>query len=190
MKKIAFLAIAASAAIATPAMAAVPADQNVTGTITLTGNVAKKCYVGSDNTATTFTASHDFGELAATDGTLRSNLDTEFASDAAMNFTVKCNTGNPTVTISRTPMTTIASPATGYTNTISYNGIVTIDTVSGSVTFDTDAATPPLATGPLGGAISATGPNVHVKANTFSASGILVAGAYKGQISIAIAPTV
>ena len=187
MKKIAFLAIAASAAIASPAMA----QQNATGTITLTGNVGAKCYVGSDSTATTFTASHNFGELAAADGTLRTGLATEIDGDATMDFTVKCNTGNPTVTISRTAMTTAASPAAGYTNTISYNGIVLIDKAAGpAVTFDTDAVSAPLATGQLGGAIAATGPNVHVTANTFAATGILVAGAYSGQISITIAPTV
>ena len=187
MKKIAFLAAAACAALASPAMA----QQNVTGTITLTGNVGAKCFVGSNNTATSFTASHDFLELAQADGTLRSGLATELDGDATMDFTVKCNTGNPTVTISRTSMTTANSPATGYTNTISYNGIVVVDKVTGpAVTFDTDAGTAPLATGQLGGAIAATGPNVHVTANTFAATGILVAGAYSGQISITIAPTV
>ena len=187
MKKIAFLAIAASAAIASPAMA----QQNATGTITLTGNVGAKCYVGSNNAATSFSASHNFLELAQADGTLRAGLATELDGDATMDFTVKCNTGNPTVTISRTAMTTAATPATGYTNTISYNGIVVVDRATGlSVTFDTDAGTMPPATGQLGGAIAATGPNVHVTANTFAASGILVAGGYSGQISITIEPTV
>lgn len=187
MKKIAFLAAVTAAALATPAMA----QQNVTGTITLTGNVAKKCYVGSDSTATTFSASHDFGELAQADGTLRAIADSEMDGDATMDFTVKCNTGNPTVTISRTPMTTAASATTGYTNSIAYNGIVDIDTAAATtVSFDTDAATAPLATGQLGGPIKSTGPNVHVTAHNFTATGILVAGAYSGQITIVIQPTV
>ena len=187
MKKIAFLAAAACAALATPAMA----QQNATGTITLTGTVANKCYVGSDNTATLFTASHAFGELAKADGTLRTGLDTEIDGDATMDFTIKCNTGNPTVTISRTAMTNVLTASTGYTNSISYNGIVVVDRAVGTpVTFDTDATSVPLATGQLGSALSATGPNVHVTANTFAASGILVAGSYSGQISITIQPTV
>ena len=186
MKKFAFLVAAAAAAIASPAMA----QQAVSGTITLTGNVAKKCYVGSNNTATSFSASHDFAELAQADGTLRGGLDTEIDGDTAMDFTIKCNTGNPTVTISRVAMTTLAAPAAGYTNSIGYNAVVAIDKAAGTATFDTDAATAPLAIGPLGGAIAATGPNVHVTANTFVATGILVAGAYSGQISITIAPTV
>ena len=188
MKKIAFLAIAASAAIASPAIAQL---QNVTGLITLSGNVAKKCYVGSDNAATTFSASHNFSELAKADGTLRTIADSEMDADATMDFTIKCNTGNPTVTISRTPMTTAAAAAAGYTNSISYNGIVDVDPASGStVSFDTDAAALPLATGQLGGPLKATGPNVHVTAHNFTATGILVAGGYSGQISIIIAPTV
>ena len=186
MKKFAFLVAAAAAVIASPAMA----QQAVSGTITLTGNVAKKCYVGTDNAVTGFSASHDFLELAQADGTLRSGLATEMDVDTTMDFTIKCNTGNPTVTISRTAMSTIAAPAAGYTNTISYNAIVAIDKASGTATFDTDAGTAPVATGPLGGAIAATGPNVHVTANTFAATGILVAGDYSGQISISIAPTV
>lgn len=187
MKKIALLAAAACVALATPAMA----QQTVTGTITLTGTVAKKCYVGSDNTATAFVAAHSFGELAQADGTLRTIADTEMDNDASMDFTVKCNTGNPTVTISRTAMTTAAVPTAGYTNSISYNGIVVLDKASGtSMPFDTDAASAPVATGQLGGALSATGPNVHVTANTFSALGILVAGDYSGQISITIQPTI
>ena len=188
MKKIAFLAAATCAVLATPALAQ---SQNVTGTITLSGDVAKKCYVGSDNTATTFTASHAFGELAKADGTLRTIADTEMDGDATMDFTVKCNTGNPTVTISRTPMTTAGAATTGYTNSISYNGIVDVDPATGpAVTFDTDATTAPLATGQLGGALKATGPNVHVTAHNFTATGILVAGAYSGQITIVIQPTV
>ena len=186
MKKIAFLAAAACAALATPALA-----QNATGTITLTGIVANKCYVGSDNTATLFTASHNFAELAKADGTLRTGLAAELDGDATMDFTIKCNTGNPTITISRTAMTTAASAATGYTNSIGYNGIVVVDpAVGSSVTFDTDATSVPLATGQLGSALKATGPNVHVTADTFAASGILVAGNYSGQISITIQPTV
>lgn len=188
MKKIAFLAAAACAVIASPAMAQ---SQNTTGTITLSGNVAKKCYVGSDNTATTFTASHDFLELAKADGTLRTIADTEMDNDTTMDFTVKCNTGNPTVTISRTAMTTAASPAAGYTNSISYNGIVDVDPATGTaVEFDTDGTTLAPATGQLGTSLKATGPNVHVTAHNFTATGILVAGAYSGQISIIIAPTV
>lgn len=189
MKKIALLAAAATAVMATPALAQA---QNVTGTITLNGNVATKCYVGSDNTATSFSASHDFLELAKADGTLRAIADTEMDNDATMDFTVKCNTGNPTVTISHTAMTNSASAATGYTNTVEYNGIVEIDRASGAtVAFDTDAATALVpSTGQLGGAMKATGPNVHVTAHNFTATGILVAGAYSGQISITIQPTV
>lgn len=186
MKKIAFLAAAACAAIASPAMA----QQTTTGTITLSGTVASKCYVGSNNTTTTFSASHAFGELAQADGTLRSGLATELDGDATMDFTIKCNSANPTVTISRTPMANVATAATGYANSISYNGIVLVDPASGpSVTFDTDAGTAPLATGPLGGPLKATGPNVHVTADTFAATGILVAGAYSGVITIVISPT-
>ena len=187
MKKIAFLAATTCAVIASPAMAQL---QNTTGTITLSGTVASKCYVGSDNTVTTFSASHAFGELAKADGTLRSGLNTELDADTTMDFTIKCNSGNPTVTISRTAMANVATAATGYANSISYNAIVLVDPATGSsVTFDTDAGTAPLATGPLGSPLKATGPNVHVTADTFAATGILVAGSYSGTITVVISPT-
>ena len=185
MKKIVLTALAATTAlIATPAAA----QQSVTGTVTLTGSVAPKCFV-LPGAGTTFSDSVNFGELAAADGTLRTGLDTDF--DAAVeDVQVLCTSANPEVTVTATPLANVAAAPSGYDNSIDYTAHAQFTLVGGGTTTVSDSSTAPAGTGPtpLGGRLTGTGLNVHITANTFAATGILVSGSYAGSITVLIAP--
>lgn len=187
MKTFAFLAIAASAALASPAMA-----QNVTGTITLNGNVAAKCSVTSGTSSTTFAQTVNFGELAQTNGTLRTGLATDFSA-TPVQATVVCNTGTPKISVDANPLANTATAPTGYANTINYTASVAVATTganSGPFTNLTTAA-PGVAT-VIGSSLANSANNVVVTTTGYGtpgASDILVAGAYTGNIVIVISPT-
>lgn len=187
MKKIAFLAIAASAVIATPAMA-----QNVTGTITLNGTVASKCSVTSSPAGATFAQTVNFGELAQANGTLRTGLATDFTA-AAVQATVVCNTGTPTISVDANALASTATTAAGYANTINYTATVTVARAgTTAATFSNATTAVPLAATTVGGSLANSANNVTVATSGFAtpaASDILVAGNYTGNIVIVISPT-
>ena len=188
MKKIAFLAAATCAVLATPAMA-----QNVTGTINLSGSVAAKCTVTGTTPGSTFAQAVAFGELAQSNGTLRTGLDTDFTA-AAVQATVVCNTGTPKISVDANALvlTPSAAAPTGYANTINYTASVAVSTATpATVNFSnatTAAAGSPTA---VGAALANTPNNIKVTATGFAtpaASDILMAGSYSGNIVIVISP--
>lgn len=186
MKKIALIAMTAAAAFATPAMA----QQVVTGTITLTGTVGAKCYVGSDTSANTFSDAVNFGALDATDGTLRTGLATDFGTRS---FTVKCTSGNPTISVTANPLANTATPAAGYDNSIDYSATVTADRAGSGTAVVTDASSAAGATsGQVGGPLANAASNVRITTTgyaTNAATDLLVAGTYNGSVVVTISPT-
>lgn len=186
MKKFAFLAIAASAAIASPATA-----QNVTGTINLTGKVDAKCSVTSSPAGSTFTDTVPFGELSQANGTLRSGLATDFGTRSA---TVVCNTGTPTISVDSTALATTATAAAGYSNTINFNAnVVVATTAANSGPFQNDSTAAPLAATAIGGgSLANSSGNIQITTNNYRTTNltdILVASpTYTGSIKIVIAP--
>ena len=188
MKKIAFLAAAACAAIAAPAMA----QSSATGTITLNGTVANKCSVTSAPAGSTFAQTVNFGELAQANGTLRSGLAGEFTT-AAVQATVVCNTGTPKVAVDANPMVNVTTAApTGYANTINYTASVAVTATganAGPFTNSTLAAAAPATA--VGSALANSANNVVITTNTYAtpaATDILVAGSYTGTIVVVISP--
>jgi hypothetical protein len=183
MKKIALLAITAAAAIATPAMA-----QSVTGTITLTGTVGPKCFV-DPGAGSTFTDSVNFGALDAADGTLRTNLASQFATKS---FTVKCTSGNPGLSITAAPLATAGAAAAGYDNSIDFDATLTVDKATGGTTAVTDASgTAGATTGSVGSPLANSVGNVRVTTANYAtgtATDLLVAGTYNGLITVVISP--
>jgi hypothetical protein len=185
MKKIVLAALAATTAlIATPAAA----QQSVTGTVTLTGSVAPKCFV-LPGAGTTFSDSVAFGELAANDGTLRTGLEADFDTQVE-DVQVLCTSANPEVTVTATPLASATPAAVGYDNSIDYTAHAQFTLVGGGTTTVSDPTDPGTGTGPtpLGGRLTGTGLNVHLTATAFAATGILVSGSYAGSITVLIAP--
>ena len=183
MKKIAFLAAAACAALATPAMA------QTTGTINLTGSVAAKCTAAPGGT--TFGDSTAFGELAVTAGTVRTDLATVFGTHA---FTIICNTGNPTVSVDADALATTAGATAGYDNSIDYTATVTVArSGTTAATFTNDSSLAATAAAPLGAPLANSAGNVSVTTSAYhtnTATDLLVASpTYAGVIKIVIAPS-
>ncbi len=191
MRKITLMALAVSTVIATPAAA-----QSTTGTVNLAGTVGDKCIVVSETAGTTFGTTVNFGELSQADGTMRTDLASSFTSlgGSALAARVVCTTANPTIAISATPLAIsgAGTPDTGYDNSIDYTAHVAVTTVTTpNVPFSATTTTPLTATA-IGGRLANNGSsNVVISADSFatnSATDLLVAGAYTGQIQVVIAP--
>lgn len=189
MKKLAYLAILATAAIATPALA-----QSATGTINITGTVAKKCFVNAPTAGSSFGGSVAMGELAQSDGTLlpTGTLSANFAAAGATVLTaqVVCTSANPDVSVLSEPLLNTAVADAGYDNSIDYTADVTFTRVGGSTTVSDASALPAATTATLASRLTGTGTNVSVATSAWNASGILVSGSYAGKITIVIAPGV
>lgn len=184
MKKIALIALAASAAIATPAAA-----QTVTGTINLTGSVAAKCFVSPGN-GSTFGETVAFGELAQADGTLRTDLATAFATRSA---TVKCTSAVPTISVDATALATTATAASGYDNSIDFTANVAVSTTgTNNGPFTNDSANAALAATAIGSSLANTSSNINITTSNYrtnNATDLLVASpTYAGSIVVVIAP--
>lgn len=193
MKKIVLIAMTAAAAITTPAMAATTTT-DVTGTITITGSVAPKCFVLNGETeSASFTADVEMGELADTDGTLlpSATLAAKFASvgGGALDVRVLCTSATPNVSVKATPLVGNALPTDGYTNTVNYQADVTFSLVGDISDVVSDASTDNAATSDaLRARLNGTGTNVSIRTSEWAATGVLTAGEYEGQIVINIAP--
>lgn len=185
MKKSRIALIAVAAAV----LGASPAYADVTGTINLTGSVAAKCVV-DPGSGSTFSDTVNFGELAQADGTLRTDLASAFGTHS---FTVKCNTGTPTIAVDADPLATTAAASSGYDNTINYTASVAVSAVgnySGPFTNASDTAAS--AATPVGSALANTANNVSITTSgyhTANPTDLLVASpTYTGKITVVIAP--
>ena len=183
--------IASMVALAQPAFA-----QDTTGTVNLTGSVAPRCGVAASGSGSIFGQTVALGELAAADGTLRTGIESQFASAVAA-VSVVCNTVAPTISVTATALsaqTSTGSPPAGYANTIAYTATVSIGTTGSvpvllSAVSGTDAAHT-LTSGE--GRIANSAGNLVLTASAFhtaSPTEVLVAdSSYKGSIAVTIAP--
>ncbi len=188
MKKIALIAMTAAAVIATPAMA-----QDVTGTINITGSVAKKCFVlNGSAVSSTFGTTVALGELAKSDGTLRASTDLSSAfataGGSALDAQVVCTSATPSVSVTAEPLANTVTADTGYDNSIDYRADVTLTTVAGDVTVNAPSSNIAATTTNLTSRLTGTGTNVKVRTSNWTADGVLVAGSYTGKITVVIAP--
>ncbi|MGB7655329.1 MAG: hypothetical protein WBL74_07595 [Novosphingobium sp.] len=188
MKKIATLALLATAAIASPAMA-----QTVTGTINITGTVQAKCLVVPGN-GNTFGTTVAMGELSQADGTLKASgtLSSTFATVGGTGLTaqVVCTSANPDVSVLSEPLVNTVAADPGYDNSVDYTADVTFTRVGGTTLVSDPSAVPAATTATLASRLTGTGTNVSVATSGWTASGVLVAGSYAGKITIVIAPGV
>ena len=183
--------IASMVALAQPALA-----QSTTGTVNLTGSVAPRCGVAASGSGSIFGQAVALGELAAADGTLRTGLDSAFASAVAA-VSVVCNTVAPTISVSATPLsaqTSTGAPPAGYANTIAYTATVSLGT-TGSAPVLLSAVSGTNASHSLTsgeGRVATGAGNLVLTATAFhtaSPADILIADAsYKGSIAVTIAP--
>jgi hypothetical protein len=191
MKKIALIALAASAAIATPAAA-----QSVTGTIILNGSVAPKCLVVPGN-GNTFGTTIQLGELSDASGKLRasSTLETQVNGVTGTTARVVCTGSAPTISVDATAITAATATATtGYDDSIDFNAHVVVTTTTGTPAFDNDSANAALAATAIGGRVANNGSdNIVITTSNFRTNNpttdLLVADLnYSGRIVVVIGP--
>lgn len=186
MKKIAFLAVVATAAIASPAMA-----QSATGTVQVTGSVAAKCTITSPAPAAI-----TLNELALADGTVN-NTFSNTTGGLTRNFTVKCTSGSPTVAVSSTQLnnTTDSTTGGGYTGQVQYTSTVVADkSTTGTVTtsYTTLAALPAASSVSVGVPLKNAADNVRVTVSngtTTNTGDLLKSGSYTSTITVVVSPT-
>jgi anti-sigma factor RsiW len=184
--------IATSTLIASPAAA----QTTATGTVNITGSVGEKCQVVNGSTASgNFSSTVALGELAQSNGLLRTDLASTFnaAGAASLTFRVVCTTAAPKVALNATEITAATAAPTGYANRIDYKAKATFSLVGSSQDVENDSAIDALATGAtLSDRLAASGTNVAITASNFrtpGASDVLVAdNSYAGQIVVVVSP--
>ena len=170
--------------------------QNTTGTVNLTGSVAPRCGVAASGNGSIFGQTVALGELAASDGTLRAGIESQFANAVAA-VSVACNTVAPTISVSATALsaqTSTGTPPAGYANSIAYTATVSLGT-TGAVPVVLSAESGTSASHALSsgeGRIANSAGNLVLTATAFrtaTPAQILVAdSSYRGSIAITIAP--
>lgn len=188
MKKIALIALAASAAaIATPAAA----QTSATGTVQVTGTVAAKC-----TAITPITGLITLNELAKADGTVEGTFVNQTGT-LTRSFTVKCTGATPSISVSSDSLNNATDNTTlnGYTGRVHYTSTLVADkaTTGVATAVYTSADLLPVATTTnLGAPLKNAANNVRVTVSagtTTNATDILKSGSYSSTISITVSPT-
>lgn len=174
------LSAIAGALVSAPAFA-----QDVTGTVNINGFVSGYCRVVSDNNGSTFSDTWNLGELADTDGTLKTISAQTTAGDG---IRIACSS-IPDVSIEATNLVTGGAAPSGYTNTINYTAYADFDLVTPTTQTISVASGAAASTASLTNYLENASDNVVVRADTFSTSpstDLLVAGSYSATITVQI----
>lgn len=187
------LAVAPALAVATPASA-----QSATGVVDITGIVESKCIVanpGSPSGGASFGAAVDLGNLAATDGSLATDLASRFTSvgGANLEYRIICTSAKTNVSVDADPLVAASAAAeAGYANRIDYKATVSLALTGGtSIPVASDSTDAAATVSLLNASLAAAGDNVFVTAGDFrtlNLSDILRADTYSGKITIVISP--
>lgn len=191
LKIVCLASVAAMVLALTGAQAAGP----VSGTVLVQGTVTPTCSV---NGIETFNGSWGgpivLGELAdGTTGLLKTGLGAAATQGNAVSVSVVCNSANPAVALSASALSDGVAVQSGYTSTVNYVAELDIQKSPAgtfTMTYNTNSGVQsPAAPGAVGAPLSTAANNVTVSVNTLSATGVLTAGSYTGQISITITPS-
>jgi hypothetical protein len=171
------------------ATAAAAVSAGATGTVTVNGTVTAKC----SNTGGNKTIS--VGELADSDGKVVNT----FAGTTTADLAFQCTSAAPTVSVAATPLKNTGGAPTGYTDTVQYRAVVTVDLAAGgtnatSPTVFTSGA-PSTTSAVLSGQLAnpGAGTNIHVAVDQPTSNGnLLTASAtdgYSGLVTVTVSPT-
>lgn len=168
-----FLILAALPAI----MAASPAlAQSATGTVNIDGSVAGRCMFTLPN------ATISLGELS-----LASNgkLDVSKVNGKTATLTGWCNNTAASMTVTTTQLTTPTAATAGFDNRVDYTATATANAVSASDTSLVAGAGAASTVGQFTGNIG-----VVLSAASSPTNGLMVAGAYTGNVQVTLSPSV
>lgn len=171
MRKFIILALPA-ALIASPALA----QSAVTGTVDINGSVAGRCMFTLPN------ATISLGEIS-----LASNgkLDPSKVNGKNAALTGWCNNTAATMSVTTTELTTGTAATTGFDNRVDYTGTAVANVISASDSSLTAGAGSASTVGQFTGDIVVT-----LGSASSPTSGLMVAGAYTGNVLVTLTPTV
>lgn len=197
------LTTACAAALAAVALGGA-AQAATTGEIDITGTVASKCTVitgGPGPNGANFGATVPLGELADANGHLRSDIQSSTAIGAlTLNFTLNCTGANAGVVVQANPLLNATAAPTGYANRADYTAnahflLIAAPASTSALDVTDTSALAGTASGAFGAGkfLQNVANNVTVTAYSFgtanTATDVMVAGAYAGQILITITPS-
>jgi hypothetical protein len=200
MKKLLLLATAIAFAGSVSAAYAVPTG-TLTGEVDITGSVAAKCSVvtaGTNPEGQDFGSTIALGELAGTDGTLKTALSGTTSGSPAggvQNFRINCTGAGNAITLKADPIVAATSAPTGYANTVNFTAEADYAVVGGTspvVQSHTSDSTTNNASFPAGVRLANAANNVQIQVYglaTPNAGDILVADpSYLGHVTVTISP--
>lgn len=162
------------------ALLAVPAAaQDVTGTVTINGNVAGRCLFTVPSKTITITEM----ALGGTDANA-GRLDTSKVNGRTETLSGWCNSSAAGMTVEAFPLINVASTATGFTNRVDYTATAAANSQSAT---DSSLAAGSGATTSVG--LFAGDVVVTLGSSSAPSNNLLVAGAYSGSVVVTLTPT-
>lgn len=185
MKKIACIAMAATAFVAAPAMA-----QSASGNVLVTGVVPGKCTAAGGISGTI-----NLGDISNADGTVRGSFSNNVGG-LSRSFTIVCTSANVNITVSSDALNNTADNTTGsgYTGRVHYTSTLTANKAgggTGTAVYTTQDTLPAASTTPLGDRLATGANNVTVTVSngtTTNSGDVLKQGTYNSTISITVSP--
>jgi hypothetical protein len=161
---------------------AAPALAQSTGTVSVDGSVADRCLF------TTASATISLGELSQSgDGAGAGKLDPSTVNGESATLNGWCNGSAATMTVEAQPLLNVdaASAPTGFDRRVDFTATATANEVDGTDTSTAAGAGTAVDVGLFTGAIP-----VVLSAASSPTNGLLVAGAYQGQVLVTLTPNV
>ncbi|MBA4161405.1 MAG: hypothetical protein C0515_04860 [Novosphingobium sp.] len=170
MRKILILAALPAILAASPALA-----QSATGTVNIDGSVAGRCMFTLPN------ATISLGELS-----LASNgkLDVSKVNGKTATLTGWCNNTAASMTVTTTQLTTATAATAEFDNRVDYTGTATANAISANDSSLTAGAGTASTVGQFTGNIV-----VVLSAASSPTNGLMVAGAYTGNVQVTLSPS-
>lgn len=180
MKKLAMVLVLGASMVSVPALAA-PGD--VSGNVVVTGSVASKCAMTTSNGVITI------GELADGTGVINSAA----ADGKTATLVGWCNKAGSTMSVTSTQLThkTLATVSDGFVRQVTFNAQAVAKSATGTTVgtaTDLDSTDTNAGTGANVGMFH--GDIVVSLSNLGTATGLLAAGDYEGNIKVTLTPAV
>ena len=170
MRKVILLA-APFALLASPVLA-----QSATGTVAIDGSVAGRCLFTLPN------ATISLGEISLVSN---GKLDPSKVNGKSATLTGWCNNTAATMSVTTTQLTTGTTATTGFDNRVDYTGTAVANAISASDSSLAAGAGTASTVGQFTGDIVVT-----LSAASSPTNGLMVAGAYTGNVLVTLTPTV
>lgn len=183
MKKLAMVLVLGASMISVPALAA---SGDVSGNVTITGAVASKCQFVTNSATITIVP-----DMAAADGT----LDASTVNGQSATLNGWCNKTASTMSVNATQLTnsTVASVQPGFVREVTYTATADAFDFNNAAISGGSATDSNSTDGTDGTAVNVNMFRGDIKvtlSNAATASGLLAAGSYSGNVKVTLSPAI